>query len=71
MRSFLLACTLTILTLQPGTLQAHCQVPCGIFDDHARVAAMHEDAVTAAKAISELSKLAGKTDPQSLNQMVR
>jgi len=52
-------------------LQAHCQVPCGIYDDHARVNAMLEDVVTVAKAMRQMAELAGKTDAQSQNQMVR
>ncbi|MEM6885148.1 MAG: superoxide dismutase, Ni [Verrucomicrobiota bacterium] len=50
---------------------AHCQVPCGIYDDHARVQAMLEDAETVAKAGKMLSELAGKSDAQSLNQISR
>jgi nickel superoxide dismutase len=55
----------------PGPATAHCQVPCGIYDDRARVEAMLEDAATVAKATRELAKLAGKTDAQSVNQSVR
>ena len=51
--------------------QAHCQVPCGIYDDHARVKSMLEDAATVAKATKLMGELAGKTDAQSQNQMVR
>jgi len=51
--------------------QAHCQVPCGIYDDNARVHAMLEDAETVAKAGKMLSELAGKSDAQSLNQISR
>lgn len=50
---------------------AHCQVPCGIYDDAARIARMHEDATTIAKAIKQISELAGKHDAQSLNQITR
>ena len=50
---------------------AHCQVPCGIYDDAARIAHLHEDATTIAKAIKLISELAGKHDPQSLNQITR
>ena len=50
---------------------AHCQVPCGIYDDHARVQAMLEDAATVDKAAMMINELAGKTDPQSVNQAVR
>ena len=50
---------------------AHCQIPCGIYDDHARVASMLEDVATIRKAVSQIAELAGKTDPQSQNQLVR
>lgn len=52
-------------------LQAHCQVPCGIYDDHARLQSMLEDAKTVKKASEMLSELADKKDPQSTQQMVR
>lgn len=55
----------------PQTLSAHCQVPCGIYDDSARVQAMLEDAQTTAKATKLLNELAGKTDAQSQNQIAR
>ena len=51
--------------------RAHCEVPCGIYDDPARIAAVHEDAVTIAKAVKQINELAGKHDAQSLNQAVR
>ncbi|MEM6820934.1 MAG: superoxide dismutase [Ni], partial [Verrucomicrobiota bacterium] len=66
--TLLLICVLTPLLINPQWSQAHCQVPCGIYDDHARVQSMLEDADTVAKAASLLSELAGKSDPQSLNQ---
>ena len=50
---------------------SHCQVPCGIFDDRAEVEAMLLDVVTARKSVKEIIALSGKTDPQSLNQLVR
>lgn len=55
----------------PLSLQAHCQIPCGIYDDHARVEAMLEDAATVEKAVSMLGELVGKDDAQSYNQIVR
>jgi len=39
---------------------AHCQVPCGIYDDAARVAALLEDAATIAKADAMLAQMQGK-----------
>ncbi len=59
----------SFLTLESA--QAHCQIPCGIYDDHARVESMLEDAATVAKAAMLINELAGKTDPQSQNQLVR
>lgn len=59
------------LILGGQAAQAHCQIPCGIYDDHARVKAMLEDAATVDKATKQMAELAGKTDPQSVNQMVR
>ena len=50
---------------------AHCQVPCGIYNDHARVQMMLEDAVTVTKAASLITELAGKSDVQSQQQLVR
>jgi nickel superoxide dismutase len=50
---------------------AHCQVPCGIYDDAARIARMYEDAATIGKAIVQMQDLAGKADAQSANQLTR
>ena len=50
---------------------AHCQVPCGIYNDSARVESMLEDAATITKATTMLAELAGKTDAQSINQSTR
>lgn len=54
---------------QPG--HAHCQIPCGIYDDHARVQSMLEDADTLEKSARLIAELAGKSDAQSQNQLVR
>lgn len=67
----LLAASLAAVLLAPAALRAHCQVPCGIYDDAARIAGMREDAVTIGKAITNLGELAGKNDAQSWNQAVR
>ena len=40
-----------------GALRHHCQVPCGIFDDPARVAALKEDASTIRKAMVQINEL--------------
>jgi len=72
-RSILLVVTILFSAgfILPQTAQAHCQIPCGIYDDHARLQSMLEDATTVAKSVKMMIKLAGKTDVQSQNQMVR
>ena len=53
------------------TAEAHCEVPCGIYNDGARVESMLEDAATIAKATKMMAELEGKADAQSINQMTR
>jgi len=55
----------------PGPARAHCQLPCGMYNDHARIVSMLEDAATIEKSIAVIAELSGKTDPQSHNQLVR
>ncbi|MCU7906737.1 MAG: superoxide dismutase, Ni [Candidatus Thiodiazotropha sp. (ex Epidulcina cf. delphinae)] len=55
----------------PQSTHAHCQIPCGIYDDHARVQAMLEDVATIKKSIKLITELSGKPDAQSQNQLVR
>lgn len=66
-----IAVLLTIGLVAPQAALAHCQVPCGIYDDHMRVQSMLEDAATVEKAVKMMNELEGKTDVQSQNQMVR
>jgi len=74
MKKFHYAAFLLIVGLMlslPQTVFAHCQVPCGIYDDYARVKGMMEDAATVKKSVKLLNELAGKTDVQSQQQFVR
>ncbi len=66
-----ISCLTALFCSLVSSAQAHCQVPCGIYDDSARVASMLEDAATVQKAVTSLASLAGKTDAQSINQSVR
>ncbi|MCG8616537.1 MAG: superoxide dismutase, Ni [Desulfobacterales bacterium] len=61
---------IAFLTL-PSVALSHCQIPCGIYDDNARVQAMMEDAKTVEKSVTLIHELAGKSDAQSVNQKVR
>ncbi len=51
-------------------LYSHCQVPCGIFDDHERIKMMAENITTIEKAMKEIVEL-GKGSPVNYNQIVR
>jgi len=69
---FLLIAAAALLTAAlPGLARAHCQIPCGIYNDHARIVSMIEDAATIEKTIAMIAELSGKTDAQSQNQLVR
>jgi len=54
-----------------GLAHAHCQIPCGIYDDPARVKSMLEDTATIEKSVKLIAELAGKSDALSQNQLVR
>ena len=54
-----------------GQLWAHCQVPCGIYDDALRIVQMREDFRTIQKAMDQIIHLKGKTSAQDMNQCIR
>ena len=73
-RKILVLLTWAVLSASTVLLQpvhAHCQIPCGIYDDHARVLGMLEDSATIAKSVKLIGELAGKDDAQSRNQLIR
>ena len=49
---------------------AHCQIPCGIYDDKMRFGMMREDVDTIEKSMREIKKLSGKQS-KNYNQIVR
>jgi len=51
-------------------LLAHCQVPCGIYDDEARFKLLFEHVTTIEKAMKEIVALSGQS-PVNYNQVVR
>ncbi len=59
------------MTLLIDSAHAHCQIPCGIYDDYARIQSMLEDVTTIEKSIQLINKLSKKADAQSQNQLVR
>jgi nickel superoxide dismutase len=63
--------TAAVWTVHVQRADAHCQMPCGIYDDAARVAQLREAATTIAKAIDQIQILAAKHDAESFNQAAR
>lgn len=54
----------------PTNLSAHCQVPCGIFDDNNVISSMHTDYVTIEKAIDQINDLS-KDPSANAHQLTR
>lgn len=65
------AATAVIWTGYQQQAAAHCQVPCGIYDDAARITRLREDAATIDKAIHQITELAGSHSAQAFNQASR
>lgn len=64
--SLAMICTVASVAL------AHCQVPCGIYDDQLKFQQMLQDEHTISKAQLQLGELTGgDIDPQAVNQMIR
>jgi nickel superoxide dismutase len=62
---------LILLAFGGGTLlRAHCQVPCGIYDDEARFQMLAEHVTTMEKAMKEIAALSAQV-PVNYNQVVR
>ena len=53
------------------SVTAHCEVPCGIYDDHAEVRRMRLDAMTMQKASAQIVLLAESVDAEHLNTIAR
>ena len=70
MNKFIYTLLIPFLTIQSIAL-AHCQVPCGIYDDALRIVQIKEDFKTIRKAMDKISRLSEKSDPLSNNQLNR
>ena len=64
----LLTVTALIGTAMPAA--AHCQIPCGIFDDELQVQYMEQDITTIEKSMNQVNALA-TASPVDYNQLVR
>jgi len=71
MRRFALAALSFVTTLTVATSAgAHCQIPCGIYDDALRVQLIDEDITTIEKSMNQIIAL-GAAEKVDYNQLVR
>ena len=62
---------LIIVFLMNNTIFAHCQIPCGIYDDAIRILQIKEDFKTIEKAMVKIEELSKISDALSHNQLNR
>lgn len=61
---------LSLAILMPLKLSAHCEIPCGIYDDQLRIEMIKEDIGTVEKSIRQIKELSKEETP-NYNQIVR
>ena len=67
-----LAATLFLSVNATQEAEAHCQVPCGVYDDGARITQLREDATTIKKACDYINMFAeGESSAVGINQVAR
>jgi len=72
MKRWLMSAVMVVGAALPmAYLGAHCEVPCGIYDDAARFQQVLEDQATIAKAIAGIQELAKEHIATDLNQLSR
>ena len=59
-----------VVLAMANTAAAHCQIPCGIYDDELRVRLVEEHITTIEKSMNQIMAL-GKESPSNSNQTVR
>jgi nickel superoxide dismutase len=66
----LFAILLTLTITSAGSLYSHCEIPCGIYGDTARIEAMREHLTTIEKSMGQIMELSAADQP-NYNQLVR
>jgi nickel superoxide dismutase len=62
--------TVSIVLFTASFVFAHCEIPCGIYDDKARITLMNEHITTIEKSMKQITELS-KQAPIGYNQLVR
>ena len=69
-RASFIAAILFMALLINQKAYAHCEIPCGIYDDSLRIALIKEHITTIEKSINEINALSAEASP-NYNQLVR
>ena len=68
----IIAFAIIIAAFSLNNIHAHCQVPCGIYDDAARIIQIREHVTTIEKAMNKIAQLTSdESSAQNMNQLVR
>lgn len=62
---------LLIIIVQASFLHAHCQIPCGIYDDELRFKQLHEHITTIEKSMTSIKSLSQSSSKNNPNQLTR
>ena len=68
--SFQIAASVAVLFFSISFAAAHCEIPCGIYDDEARMVMIAEHITTIEKSMKQIKKLQGEK-PVNDNQLIR
>ena len=61
---------LLVMVTASSPAWSHCEIPCGIYDDHLRVSKIRENLTTIEKSMKMITKLSGRPGA-NMNQLVR
>ena len=67
---FSILAVLLPLSFSISIVNAHCEIPCGIYDDQLRTQLIAEHATTTEKSMKQIMALS-KANPTNTNQLVR
>ena len=61
---------LSVILLAAASASAHCEIPCGIYDDELRIKEINEHIATIEKSMNQIMQIE-KASPVDYNQLVR
>ncbi len=69
-RYFQILSAVFMIFIAAAYVSAHCEIPCGIYDDEMRINLIGEHITTVEKSMKEIVKLKGQ-NPANYNQLIR